>query len=142
MNAVALSVLLEASPEKVWAAWTQPEFIMKWFGSDPNGTVIEANMNVQPGGSYVITFRDSDGTEHTCVGKYQRVNEPFELSFTWEWKSEPGQVSNVSIDLVPSDGKTFMKFSHTELGASSAHQYEEGWKRTFEKLKLALSKSE
>lgn len=138
MNAVALSVLLDTSPEKVWAAWTQREFIMHWFGSDPNGTVIEANMNVQLGGLYTVTFRDNDGTEHTCMGKYEQVNKPFELSFTWEWKSEPGQVSKVSIELVPSDGKTLMKFSHTELGENSAHQYEEGWKRTFQKLAIAL----
>ena len=105
MNEVALSVLFDTSTDIVWAAWTQPQMLAHWFGSDPAGVVTSAIMDVQPGGFYSITFCDSDDTEHNCMGEYQKVHEPLELTFSWEWKSEPGQISRVSILLLPSNGK-------------------------------------
>lgn len=137
-DAVRIETSLKATREQVWEAWTEPEFILQWFGSDPNGKGLSAKLNVEQGGSYEITFKDGDGTEHTCMGKYLIVENFRELLFTWEWKNEPGVESLVDITLDFINDGTSMIFEHKNLGTASAHNYLAGWKGTFLKLEIAL----
>ena len=138
-NAVRIETSFNETREKVWKAWAEPEFILKWFGSDPNGKGLKAKMNVEQGGSYEITFKDADGTEHTCMGKYLIVEKLRQLSFTWEWKNEPGVESLVNILFDSINNSTVMIFEHKNLGTISAHNYLTGWKETFIKLDRVLA---
>jgi len=136
MNSIQLTESFKASKEELWDAWTLPSFVKKWFGSDPSGSVLYADLDVRPGGKFTITFEDGDGTDHTCSGIYTKVTKFDTLSFGWEWKSEPGHVSNVNIQFLSDNGGvTTMKFEHTDLNPQSLHGYAEGWKSTFDKLK-------
>jgi uncharacterized protein YndB with AHSA1/START domain len=124
--------------EKVWQAWTNPSIIKLWFGSDPQGTVQNAYIDIFPGGRFEISFMDSDKTPHSCFGIYTDVNPYEKLTFTWSWKSEPGSVSIVSVTMKSEPGGTQMNFEHAYVNGS-AHNYESGWKRTFEKLDRVLT---
>src|SRR4051794_13347881 len=104
--AVTIEIVINAPLENVWAAWTSPTQILKWFGSDPGGTGLAATLSVQQGGSFEITFADSDQTEHTCSGIYAEIQEFRKLTFSWAWKSEPGITSFVELSLVPVNGLT------------------------------------
>ena len=137
-DAVRIEISFNATREKVWEAWTEPEYILQWFGSDLNGKGLRANMNVEQGGSYEITFKDGDETEHTCMGKYLIVKKFRQLSFTWEWKNERGVESLVNISFDSINVGTAMIFEHKNLGTASAHNYLIGWKRTFLKLERIL----
>lgn len=138
--AIHIETILHAPIDKVWQAWTDAS-AMTWFGSDPNGLVLKAFIDARPDGSFEITFQDSDKTEYTCFGIYQDVRPPNKLSFSWEWKNEPGVRSFVTV-LLSSAGKnnTNMSFSHADVGSMSAHDYQKGWQATFLKLDRALSK--
>lgn len=138
-DTVKIEMSFNAPLEKLWDIWTEPQLILKWFGSDPDGKGINATMNVQPGGSYEISFQDSNGTEHTCTGKYLVVEKPNHLSFTWEWKNEPGVISTVTVSLSSMNNSTFMIFDHKDLGTASAHNYLKGWKETFGKLEKLIT---
>ena len=138
-DAVRIETSLKATRKKVWEAWTEPEFILQQFGSDPNGKGVSAKLNVEQGGSYEITFKDGDGTEHTCMGKYFIVENFRQLLFTWEWKNEPGVESLVYILLDSINNNTVMIFEHKNLGTASAHNYFAGWKETFLKLERVLA---
>jgi len=138
-DVVRIETSFNTTREKVWEAWTKPEFILQWFGSDPNGKGLRAKMNVEEDGAYEITFKDGDGTEHTCMGKYLIVKKFRQLSFTWEWKNEPGVESLVNISLDPIKNRTAMIFEHKNLGTLSAHNYLAGWEETFLKLERALT---
>ena len=130
---------LSAPPERVWQAWTEPVWVRRWFGSDPHGTVTQARLNVHPGGSFEVTFRDSDQTEHTCSGVYVDVQPGIRLAFSWRWKSEPGVESDVTVLLAPDGHGTLMHFEHARLGGGSAHDYARGWESTFAKLERSLA---
>ncbi|HTJ12201.1 MAG TPA: SRPBCC domain-containing protein [Dinghuibacter sp.] len=125
--------------EQVWRAWTDPAVILHWFGSDPGGRGVSAEMDVRPGGPYAITFQNGDGTEFTCFGTYEVVDGYESLSFTWHWANEPGQASRVIIGLSADAGSTDMSFTHAGVWSESSHDYEEGWRRTFGKLEKALA---
>ena len=84
-------------PGKVWRGWTDPEVVRQWFGSDPAGKVLAVQLDVRPGGSFEVSFMDSNGTEHTCSGVFADVQPETKLSFSWRWKSEPGVETFVSV---------------------------------------------
>ena len=63
---------IKASPAKVWAAITQPELMMQWWGPDA-GPTLSAEADVRPGGRFSIVFRLLNGEEHNPTGIYQEV---------------------------------------------------------------------
>ncbi|HET7001792.1 MAG TPA: SRPBCC domain-containing protein [Puia sp.] len=141
-DSISLEITFHAPIQNVWKAWTDPALILKWIGSDPKGKGLRAQMDVQPGGTFEISFRGSDRVEHTCFGMYTEVKEFRKLIFSWEWKSEPGVESLVIIELSPDGNDTFMQFEHTGVGNHSMHNYLDGWTRTFEKLKQLLNRKQ
>jgi uncharacterized protein YndB with AHSA1/START domain len=123
----------------VWQSWTDPAMVSRWFGSDPAGQVLSAQLDVRPGGSFAVAFVDSDQTMHTCRGLYQEVQADNKLTFSWCWESEPGRESIVTV-LLKSKGKgTEMAFAHARLSRDSSHDYKRGWQRTFDKLARVLA---
>ncbi len=136
---LSLEMIIDAPLQKVWSAWTDPDLILQWIGSDPDGKGLDAKLNVRAGGCYEIHFMNSDLTEHTCYGVYKDIVEFRKLSFSWQWKSEPDVESLVSILLIPTGSQTMMRFEHQGFGFQSAHSYEEGWKKTFFKLTRVLN---
>jgi len=137
-NSVQISWRFEAPPARVWAAWTEPEAVRQWFGSDPNGKVLSAALNPQVGSEFEVTFADSDGTQHTASGVYQQVEPHRQLIFTWNWKSEPGIETLISISLTPEGTGTQMQFEHSGLVQASSHDYAYGWRSTFQKFEKVL----
>lgn len=127
-DTVLIETTIHAPIEKVWAAWTDQNIIQHWFGSDPNGEVLHAKLDVRPGGSFEVTFKDPDQTEHTCYGVYHEVKQLNRLTFTWHWKSEPGVES-------------FIVFEHRNVGTGSTHDYIKGWQSTFLKLERLIGRN-
>ena len=73
---------LKASPEAVYAAWTDPQKIVRWFGPD-SGPVEHAEFDVRVGGKYSIGFRTEDGEQHYVSGVYREVVPNERLCFSW-----------------------------------------------------------
>lgn len=138
-SSIFLETTFKSSVEKVWEGWTNPTLIMNWFGSDPKGKVLKAALDVRPGGYFEITFQDADLTEHTCSGIYAEVQDLSKLTFSWQWKSEPGIESNITLLLTPEGKYTRMQFEHRNLGSGSKHDYVKGWQNTFAKLECLLA---
>lgn len=129
----------DAGQSAVWRAWTDPAIVSRWWGSDPDGVVTSAALDVRPGGRFAISFQDSSGDVHTSTGEYLRVEEPTELEFTWSWLSETNPPSRVSVVFATDDTGTRMRFVHGELRGGSDHDYADGWRRTFAKLDRVLA---
>jgi uncharacterized protein YndB with AHSA1/START domain len=138
-NSITIDKLIQATPQMLWNAWTEPELILQWFGSDPKGWGIQASIDLHVGGKFEVSFSNSDGAEHTCSGTYRQIIECSRLQFTWSWKSEPGVESLVSVELKPQHEFTRMQFEHARLTGGSAHDYQLGWTSTFEKLDRLVS---
>ncbi len=81
----ALDLVLERTipvpPERVWAAWTQPELLMQWFTPAPWKTV-DADLDVRPGGRCVTTMESPDGERYPNAGCYLLVDRDRLLVFT------------------------------------------------------------
>ena len=125
-------------PLKLWQAWTDSELVRLWFGSDSNGVVLQARLDVQVGGKFEVTFANSDMTEYTCYGTYREVEPNSKLFFSWSWKNTPDVEELVSVLLQEDRSGTRMTFEHSNIDPNTSHGYEIGWSTTFEKLEKVL----
>ncbi|HBR27235.1 MAG TPA: SRPBCC domain-containing protein [Rhizobiales bacterium] len=94
---------LTAPPGKVYAAWTEPEKIAKWFGPEKIET-LRAQADARVGGRFRIVMRGVDGEEHDVSGIYREVVPNEKLVFTWAWRSTPERESLVTILIKPDGG--------------------------------------
>ena len=137
-SSIRISRSFSASPQEVWQAWTDPRLVKSWFGSDPNGKVLDASLDVRPGGTFEVTFRNSDDTQFTCAGTYKEIKKYQRLVFTWTWKDRPEVQESVTLVFQARQTGTLMIFRHANIDAGTTHDYETGWRSTFDKLERTL----
>jgi uncharacterized protein YndB with AHSA1/START domain len=131
--AVILRRRIKAAPAKVYAAWTDPEKIMRWFGSD-QGPTLHAEADVRVGGCFRIVFCTMDGEEHAVGGAYRAVVPGRTLAFTWNWAGPRERESLVTIDLTPDRGGTLLTLTHEQIVENTVHDYRRGWTGALDKL--------
>ena len=136
---LALKRRLNAPPEKVYAAWTDPEKILKWFGPDA-GPVKRASADVRAGGRYAVQFSTEDGEEHHVSGVYREVIPDEKLNFTWAWRTMPERESYVTV-MIKSDGPGCMlTLIHEKFFDEAARdRHAQGWAGCLDKLERYLA---
>jgi uncharacterized protein YndB with AHSA1/START domain len=127
---------LNARPEKVYAAWTDPEKIAHWWGpADTVAGSIRAEMDVRVGGRFRLSFKTGDGEYHEVGGVYQEVVPDQRLVFSWAWHSTPERESLVAISLRPDRDGTLLTLHHEQFFDQAARDgHERGWTGTLDKL--------
>ena len=138
MNSIKIERQFLQAPEKLWRAWTDPRIVKLWFGSDPDGTVLDAALDVRVGGAFAVTFANSNGDEYTAQGVYQEVELDKKLAFTWGWRNQPHIKESVVVRFQEEGKGTLMTFEHLDIDANTSHNYEIGWRNTFDKLEKGL----
>jgi uncharacterized protein YndB with AHSA1/START domain len=127
-----------ASPAKVFKAWTDPKELAKWMGP-ANTTAVEAEADVRVGGRYHIRMVVPND-EHNVSGFYREVVPNEKLVFTWAWRSTPERVSLVTIQLKPDGDGTLMTFLHEQFFDEDARdRHNQGWIGCFAKLEQHLN---
>lgn len=75
--------VFDATPEQIWACFTDPEKLHKFFG--PKGTTIsqeELTMDVRVGGEFSLTMHNEEnGDQYPLTAEYLTVDEPSKLAF-------------------------------------------------------------
>jgi uncharacterized protein YndB with AHSA1/START domain len=134
---LTLTRRFRARPEKVWAAWTDPEKLIAWFcTAKAKAGSFRANLDVRVGGSYRISFDMAESGEYSEVGGVYREVVPNErLQFTWAWHSTPERESLVTISFKPDAVGTLMTFRHEQFADEAARDnHEKGWSKFFDVL--------
>ena len=132
---------LNASPEKVYAAWTNPQKIARWFGpsSLKAGTGL-ASIDARIGGRYRISFTMENGEYNEVGGVYREVVPNERLVFSWAWHSTPERDSLVTVSLKPDGDGTLLTLHHEQLLDQAARDgHERGWIGTLDKLENYLA---
>jgi uncharacterized protein YndB with AHSA1/START domain len=124
---------LNASPEKVFTAWTKPETLALWFGPG-HCTSVEASIDLRVGGRYHITMV-VPGDQHDVMGVYREIVPNERLVFTWHWKTTPERESQVTIILKPDCDGTILTLLHELFFDEPARdRHQQGWIGALEKL--------
>jgi uncharacterized protein YndB with AHSA1/START domain len=134
---LTLTRRLRARPEKVYAAWSEPENLVKWFatGQARSGS-IRADLDVRVGGHYRISFTDEkSGEYHEVGGVYREVVPNARLQFTWAWHSTPERESLVTVEVKPDAVGTLLTFHHEQFADEKARDnHRQGWSKFFDQL--------
>ena len=133
---LTLTRRLRARPEKVFAAWTEPQSLVQWFGParvKPGSA--RAELDVRVGGRYRISFTNDTGEYFEAGGIYREVVPGERLVFTWAWHSTPERESLVTVSLKPDGDGTLLVFRHEQFADQAARDnHERGWSEFFVNL--------
>ncbi len=153
-----------ASREKVFSAWTDPEKLKRWWGAHEGFTTPIAEIDLRVGGSYRLGMKPPDQNLVFVVGgTYREVRRPERLVFTWVWEAplnsetmQPSEESAPHLDLMAEaretvvtvefreeSGNTEVVLSHEYFPSQEARdEHSKGWGGTFDKLALAIEAGE
>jgi uncharacterized protein YndB with AHSA1/START domain len=119
----------DASPERVFDAWLEPEIARRWIFSDRDSEIVSAAADARVGGSFSFVRRSRDGDlEH--VGEYLEIDRPRRLVFTFAVPAISPEYDRVTIDIVRLDKGcelTLTSEMTPEIFAEWGEQTREGW---------------
>ena len=125
---------LNAPPERVYAAWTDPEKLKRWFGPEQIET-LRADADARVGGRFRIVMRGTDGEEHDVSGIYREVVPNEKIVFTWAWRSTPERESLVTVVIKPEGAGSLLTLVHEQFFDEAARdRHEHGWIGCLDKL--------
>lgn len=130
-----------ASPERVFAAWTDPRLMALWLG--PDGIACPScEIDLKPGGRYRTCIKGASGSEYWVGGVFREIVPNRRLVFTWQWEQidSPGHEMLVTVEFQPKGQGTRMLFVQTNFAsAESCRNHEKGWTGSFLCLQRHLS---
>ena len=90
---VFIEETFNASIEKVFEAWTDPEKLMKWYAPD-DCTIIFKKIEVENGGKYHSCISNPQYGDCWCIGEYKEVIPHSKIVFTMINADENGNPIN------------------------------------------------
>ena len=132
---------LNARPERVYAAWTDPQELIQWFGRvDVKPGTMRAEVDPRVGGRYRVSFNIEAGEYFEVGGVYREVVPNERLVFSWAWHSTPERESLVTVTLKSDGHGTLLTVHHERLFDQAARDgHERGWLGSLEKLEKYLA---
>lgn len=133
---------LKAAPDRVFRAWTVPEKMVRWWGTDGGPTKL-AETDLQVGGAFRIGFHSSDGTYNEVGGVYREIVANERLVFTWAWHTTPERQSRVTIGLQPEGEGTMLTLTHDMFVDEKARDdHRRGWTMALDRLEGVMAQPE
>jgi uncharacterized protein YndB with AHSA1/START domain len=127
---VELRRVLNAPPERVFAAWTNPAALAAWMS--PVGHA-EAIADVRVGGRFSVVMIGQDRRiEH--VGEYLEVSPPSRLVFTWQSPYTGPEPTRVTVALTRRGAGTELVLTHEHLPPEGVASHAGGWGEMLDRL--------
>lgn len=138
---IVREVRIDASPETVFAFFTEPEKLTRWLCD-------EATVDPRPGGINHQTHPGSKGNPrgpYYMRGEFLEVSPPTRVVFTWGFENldvpvGPGK-STVEVTLEPDGEGTHVRLVHRDLPESARADHDEGWEEMLSRLASAAGAS-
>lgn len=133
---------VDVPPARVWAAWTRPEHVVKWFTPAPWSTT-RCEIDLRPGGKFLTVMRSPEGEEHENVGCWLEIVEQRRLVWTDAllpgWRPTGGGFMTASIELEPSGrGTRYTAIArHADAQKRAQHEtmgFHGGWGTALDQL--------
>lgn len=139
---LVLTRIIDAPPEKLFRAWTEPALIVQWFTPSP-WTTVHAETDLRPGGSSLVIMRSPDGQEFPNRGVYLEVVKNEKLVFTdaytaaWEPSDKPFMTAIISFEALGDKTRYTARVRHWTVADREAHEqmgFHEGWGKATDQL--------
>ncbi len=125
---------IRAQPARVFAAWTEPQQLLTWWG--PAGVVCtHAEVDLQVGGGFRLANQMPDGSLVWISGTYEEVTPPDRLRHTWLVEPSSSSPSSVTVTFEASDGGTEVVITHDKvIDPAERAEHKGGWVGCLEEL--------
>ena len=137
--------LLEASPERVFAAFADPTMVARWLRPSPDVKLGVLAFDFRPGGAYRFAYHASDDQRMVVGGTFREIEAPTRIVFSWLIEppdEHAGIDSEVTVQLVPRGSSTELTIRHARLGRADANErHEQGWRGALDLLATRLRES-
>ena len=134
---VQITRRFDASIERVFDAWLDPEKAGRWLFATPTGQMVRAEIDARVGGSFVFTDRrDNEDVEH--LGTYLEIDRPRRLVFSFVVPKFSPQLTRVSIDLRPLPTGCEITLSHEGVLPEYRDRAQDGWGKILDALAANL----
>ena len=119
---------IPATPERLFAAWTEPEQLQKWWG--PEGvTCIDPEVDLRVGGHYRIGNRFPDGKVLWIAGLFEVIEPPRRLTYTWRLEGISEAAERVTVRFEARGAVTEVIITHERIpNEVLREQHQQGWK--------------
>lgn len=131
---LTLRRLIDASRDRVWAAWTNPADLKQWWSP-----VLEAD--VRPDGAWKAEVVSPDGSKAWSHGTYLTVDPTREVAYTFAWDGVDSSPTTVTVTLADNGEScemTVRQSGFTSEADRDAHI--PGWNTAFDELEAFLAK--
>lgn len=137
-RSMVLTRLFDAPVATVFAAWTQPKALARWWGPK-DFTLPGCEVDFRPGGAYRMVMRDPAGNEYPFHGHYREIVPNERIVFNAVIEDSPGVEVLTTVTFVEEDGKTRLTVRQDIPADEAAGKGQmEGWSGSLEKLAAAL----
>lgn len=129
---------LDATPQAIWSAWTEPDELAEWWHSSGLHTPRESvDVDLSVGGRYRYTMVDDSSEQSYPTGGVYREIEPIaRLVFTWgEPESDPDDTPVVTVTIEPAGDLTRLTFDLRGVdGMKGDDFFYDGWEGALDAL--------
>jgi uncharacterized protein YndB with AHSA1/START domain len=126
-----LTRVFDASRERVWREWTEPERFADWFGGPEAEVPLDTvAMDIRPGGAWRATmFAGPDRREIRWAGEYREVAAPERLVLTITDRPEDDAHELVTVELrdLGADRTEMVVQQHGHMRPSDYDRSQSGW---------------
>jgi uncharacterized protein YndB with AHSA1/START domain len=123
--AVVVRRTIAASAEDLFDAWLDPEALAAWMRPGTIKSTV-AKIEARVGGSYEIAMQGQSGLI-VHKGRYQKIDRPKRLVFTWASPGTELRDTLVTVDFVAACSRTEVIVTHEQLPESARPSHANGW---------------
>jgi uncharacterized protein YndB with AHSA1/START domain len=126
-----------ASPERLFAAWTTPEAMERFFGPG-EVQARDVSVDLRVGGRYQITMVMADGEKMIAGGVYREIDPPHRLVCTWSWEEDEPELeieTVLTLEFLPKGNATELVLRHEGFRDDDQRdRHSAGWTQIVEQL--------
>jgi uncharacterized protein YndB with AHSA1/START domain len=140
-GSIIATVVIEAPIERVFAALTEPDEVLRWWGSDDTYRTTEWEGDLRVGGRWRAVGRMQDGRLFAVEGQYLELDPPRRLVQSWKPDWDSGHVTTVTYRLDTVGGATRVTVRHEGFAGrpQACESHAQGWERVLRWLAEYIS---
>jgi uncharacterized protein YndB with AHSA1/START domain len=134
--------ILQASPERVFAAFADAALVARWLRPSPDVTLDVLLFEFREGGSYRFSYDTPGGQRMTVGGVFRVIERPARIIFSWLIEppdEHAGIDSEVTVTISGRGSVTELSIRHAKFGRADADaRHDRGWRGALDLLAVLL----
>lgn len=130
---LSLTRRFDASPDRLFDAWTDPNIAARWLFTTPQSDFHSTEIDARIGGRWAI-IDHRDGKEERALGEFLEVDRPHRLVFTFEMPEYGPGADQITVEIRPDGAGAILTLVQERVPPEHRAGAERGWREMFDLL--------